>query len=91
MRIFPRRALPAKQAAQREDTTANSGAGIEPMEPRVHRRIEITIEREIVTFQVQGRPEAGTGEQGWERAGPGSEPPQLGGSVSPAATDSDKT
>jgi hypothetical protein len=88
MKIFPRRALPVKQAAQKEDTTADSEAC---MEPRVHRRIEITIERETVTLLVKGRPEAGAAEQAWERAGPNSEPTQLDGMIRPKATDSDKT
>ncbi|MGA2046450.1 MAG: hypothetical protein ABSG96_02105 [Terracidiphilus sp.] len=54
---------------------------------RLNRRIEITVEREIVSVLVKGRSEASTGEQawdregrnreGWERAGPESEPAGL--------------
>jgi len=44
---------------------------------QVHRRIEITVEREIVSVLVKGRPESGAADQAWDRAGPESEPVQL--------------
>jgi hypothetical protein len=37
---------------------------------QVHRRIEITVEREIVSVLVPGRLIPGMSEQGLERAGP---------------------
>jgi hypothetical protein len=44
---------------------------------QVHRRIEITVEREIVSVLVKSRPEAGTAQQACDGAGPQIEPAQL--------------
>jgi hypothetical protein len=56
MKIEPRRAPLAEQAAQQEDTTSEIEAG-----PRVHRRIQVTVERETLSFLVR-RPMAPSAE-----------------------------
>ena len=50
MKILPRRASLAKQAAQQEDTTAEFEAGTEL---RAHRRTTVTVDRETVSFLVR--------------------------------------
>jgi quercetin dioxygenase-like cupin family protein len=50
MNIEPRRGTPAKQTAQQEDTTTEFEAGAET---RVHRRIQVTVERETVSFLIR--------------------------------------
>jgi len=62
MKIEPRRSTPAKQTAQQEDTTTEFEAGAET---RVHRRIQVTVERETVSFlirQVVAEPSAAAAE-----------------------------
>jgi hypothetical protein len=50
MKIVPRRAAQADDAAQQEDTTTEFPAGPEQM---VHRRTTVTVERETVSFLMR--------------------------------------
>lgn len=58
MKILSRKSSAAKETSLQE----SSGR-------RVHRRIEITVEREIVSVLVRGRQAAGSGEQALEQKG----------------------
>ena len=59
MKILSRKSRAAEESCRKE------GPG-----SRVHRRIEITVEREIVSVLVRGRQEVVPGEPALERSGP---------------------
>jgi hypothetical protein len=55
----------SRKSSAAEETSRNERPG-----RRVHRRIEITVEREIVSVLVRGRQEAGPGEPALDKEGP---------------------
>jgi hypothetical protein len=50
MKISLRKAAAAEDPRQQKDTTKETGAG---MERRVHRRIEVTVEREVLSMLIR--------------------------------------
>lgn len=61
MRILPRRTERAKETPHHEDTTKEFAAGTEG---RVVRRIEVTVEREILSILVRRAPPVKADEAG---------------------------
>ena len=59
MKILSRKSSAAEQTCRKEGQSR-----------QVHRRIEITVEREIVTVLVRGRKGSGPGQAALERQGP---------------------